>query len=121
MQKDKNALNIFHICGIALCAIVIFFISLSDDDEARSFMLLVQISVLICAIYALVPAFRARGATLLFKILTLVNILICLNTEIYRGTVLFWATVSTPIALYLIFLYLLSKLALYLANRKNTE
>ncbi len=82
-------------------------------------MLLVQTSVLICAIYALVPAFRAHRATLLFKILIIANILICLNTEIYRGTVLFWTTVSVPIALYLIFLYLLSKLALYLASRKS--
>ena len=121
MQKDKNALNIFLICGIALCAIVIFFISLSDDDEVRSFMLLVQTSILICAIYALVSAFRAHGAALLFKILIVANILICLNTEIYRGIVLFWATVSAPITLYLVFLYLLCKLALYLANRKNTE
>ena len=84
-------------------------------------MLLVQTSILICTIYALVPAFRARGIALLFKILIVANILICLNTEIYRGIVLFWTTVSAPIALYLIFLYLLSKLALYLANRKNTE
>lgn len=77
-------------------------------------MLLVQTSILICAIYALVSAFRAHGAALLFKILIVANILICLNTEIYRDIVLFWATVSAPIALYLIFLYLLSKLMLFI-------
>ena len=118
MQMDKNKLNFIEICGVLLCVAVIFAVSLSDDGDARVFTFLVAVNILICAVCVLFRAIRKRGYQALLKILIAINLLICFNMEIYRGIILFWITVSSPIATYIAFLYILSRFTFYLASRK---
>ena len=107
MQMNKNKLNFIEICGVLLCVAVIFSVSLADDEDARVFTFLVAANILICAVCVLFRTIRKRGYLALFKILIIANLLICFNMEIYRGIILFWVTVSSPIATYIAFLYLL--------------
>jgi len=118
MQIDKNRLNFIEIFGVLLCVAVIFAVSLTDDKDARVFTLLVAANILICAVCMLFRAIRKRGYRALFKILIAANLLICFNMEIYRGIMLFWITVSSPIAAYIAFLYILSRFTFYLASRR---
>ena len=53
MQMYKNKLNFIEICGVLLCVAVIFSVSLSDDEDARVFTLLVAANILICAVCVL--------------------------------------------------------------------
>lgn len=115
---NKNKLKFIEICSILLCAAVIFSVSLADDEDARVFTFLVAANILICAVCVLFRAIRKRGYKALLKILIAVNLLICFNMEIYRGIILFWITVSSPIAAYIAFLYILSRFTFYLASRK---
>jgi len=118
MQMDKNKLNFIEICGVLLCVAVIFAVSLSDDEDARVFTFLVAVNILICAVCVLFRAIRKRGYQALLKILIIANLLICFNMEIYRGIMLFWITVSSPIAEHIAFLYILSRFTFYPASRK---
>ena len=72
----------------------------------------------ICGVCVFFRAIRKRGYLTLLKILIVVNLLICFNMEIYRGIILFWITVSSPIAAYIAFLYILSRFTFYLASCK---
>ena len=118
MQMNKNKLNFIEICGVLLCVAVIFSVSLADDEDARVFMFLVAANILICAVCVLFRAIRKRGYLALLKILIAANLLICFNMEIYHRIILFWITVSSPIAAYIAFLYILSRFTFYLASCK---